>query len=184
MEAWYALYTKPRREALVAQQLRNQGLETFLPRYVEHRRGRSPRVRPLFPCYMFVRADLDDVGISLFKWTPGMRRMVAFGGRPARVPDDAIKLVRKRLAQIAAQGGFVRARFKPGQPVRIKEGPLAGLEAVFEGPTEPAERVRILIRFLGEANRAVVPVDLLEAASPRKKHPPRRTRGRGRTIKR
>jgi len=65
----------------------------------------------------------------------------------------------------------------------VREGPLAGMEGIFEGPAGPAERVRILLRFLGECNRAVVPLDILEGAAPRP-HPPRRTRGKGRKIRR
>ncbi len=182
MESWYALYTKPKQEALVARQLGRQGLEAFFPQYLERRRGGS-RAQALFPCYLFVRADLAQVGLSALQWTLGLRGVVSFGGRPARVPDEAIVLVQKQLARLEAIGGLPQARFRPGETVRLKEGPLAGLEAVFEGPVGPAERVRILIRFLGQANRAVVPVDILEGIAPRP-HPPRRTRGRGRVINR
>jgi transcriptional antiterminator RfaH len=183
MEAWYALYTKPRQETTVAEQLEERGLQTFLPEYNERRRGKPPNARVLFPCYLFVRVDLEAAGLSVLRWTPGLRRIVSFGGAPAKMPDEAIALVGKRLAQVEARGGFLKPRFRPGERVRLREGPLAGLEAVFEGPVRPSERVRILISFLGEANRAVVPVDQLEAVAPRK-HPPRRTRGRGRKIKR
>jgi transcription elongation factor/antiterminator RfaH len=181
MESWYALYTKPKQEALVARQMGQRGLETFLPQYSGRRRGEAPPVQPLFPCYLFVRADLRQVGLSALHWTPGLRGIVSFGGVPARVPEEAIVLVHKQLARLEAMGSLPRARFQPGEAVRLKEGPLAGLEAVFEGPLQPAERVRILIRFLGQANRAVVPVDILEGIAPRQ-HPPRRTRGRGRRI--
>lgn len=182
MESWYALYTKPRQEERVAEQLQARGMEYFLPLYTERRRGEASRVRPLFPCYLFARTDLEVVGVSFFRWLPGMRALVSFGGIPARVPEEAIALVRKRLVEVEARGGFRPARFRPGDHVRIREGPLAGLEAVFEGPLEPAERVRILIRFLGECNRAEVPVEVLEAVAARP-HPPRRTRGRGRAIR-
>jgi len=36
------------------------------------------------------------------------------------------------------------------------------LHAIFEGPMGPAERVRVLIEFLGQANRAEVPAADLE----------------------
>jgi len=182
MEAWYAIHTKPRQEEVAAGQLGRRGMEVFLPRVTERRRGEPPRVRPFFPGYLFVQADLEAVGISALQWVPGVCRLVAFGGVPARVPEAAIVLVRKQLARLEAMGGFPRARFQPGERVRLKEGPLAGLEAIFEGPVGPAERVRILIRFLGQANRAVVPLDMLEGAMPQQ-HPPRRTRGRGRVIR-
>jgi len=182
MEAWYAIHTKPRQEEVAAGQLGRRGVEVFLPRVTERRRGEPPRVRPFFPGYLFVRADLAAVGISTLQWVPGVCRLVAFGGVPARVPEEAIALIRRQLAQIEAQGGFPRMRFRPGERVRVREGPLAGLEGIFEGPVRPAERVRILLRFLGECNRAVVPLDMLEGAMPHQ-HPPRRTRGRGRMTR-
>lgn len=178
---WYALYTKPKQEARVAQQLQQRGLEAFLPQYTERRRE-GAHTQVLFPCYLFVRADLGRVGRSVLEWTPGLRGLVAFAGVPARVPEEAIALVRRQLAHLEAMGGFPKARFQPGERVRIKEGPLAGLEAIFEGPLTPAERVHILIRFLGQCNRAVVPLDMLEGVAPRQ-HPPRRTRGHGRVIR-
>ena len=182
MEAWYVLYTKPRQEEAVAGQLGRRGLEVFLPQYTERRRGEAPRMQVLFPCYLFIRADLEAVGISALQWVPGVRRLVAFGGVPARVPEAAIAYIRRQLVQLEAQGGFPRARFRPGERVRVREGPLAGLEGIFEGPAGPAERVRILIRFLGECNRAVVPLEILEGVAPRP-HPPRRTRGHGRIVR-
>lgn len=179
MDAWYALYAKPRQEALVARQLAERGIETFFPQFVERRRD-GERPVSLFPCYLFARVDLDVVGRSVLLWTPGLRGVVSFGGVPARVSEAAIGLVRKQLAALEAAGGFPQTRFRPGERVRIREGPLAGLEAIFEEP-RPAERVRILVRFLGQANRAVVPLEVLEAVEKRP-HPPRRTRGHGRRI--
>jgi len=179
MEAWYALHTKPNQESLAARELARRGVAVLHPQYTERRRERV-RVRTLFPTYLFVRVDLDVVGRSLLQWTPGLRGIVAFGGVPARMPDEAVALVRRQLARLEAAGGFTQARFQVGERVRVKEGPLAGLEAVFEGPG-PAERVRILIRFLGQANRAVVAEEALEGVAERL-HPPRRTRGRSRKI--
>jgi transcription antitermination factor NusG len=98
------------------------------------------------------------------------------------VPEGAIALVQKRLTQIEAKGGLHKIRFRSGDTVLIRDGPLTGLEAVFREPLGAGDRVRILVRFLGEANHAVVPVDMLEPTTPRIR-PPRRTRGRGRKIK-
>ncbi|GAB4531012.1 MAG: hypothetical protein Kow0063_09790 [Anaerolineae bacterium] len=71
--------------------------------------------------------------------------------------------------------------------MRIIDGPLQGLLAIFEGPSTPAERVQVLLTFLGCARRIqVAPSDLEkattgdEAVSSKR---PRRTRGRGRRIK-
>ena len=99
------------------------------------------RRRPFFPAYMFVRCDLLLVDVGKLQWVPGLRRIVGFAGRPARVPDDAIALIRTKLAEIEAQGGLPAHGFKPGERVVIEGGPLAGLDGIFVGPRGPAERV-------------------------------------------
>lgn len=184
-EHWYALYTKPHAERQVAQILGERGIEVFLPTVKQFRR-RQWLESPFFPCYLFARIDFDEMGYSAVAWTPGLRRVIAFEGRPAVVPEEAIEMIRQRMAELEAQGGLPAHGFKPGDEVRFKDGPLQGLHAVFEGPMGPAERVRVLIRFLGQVNRAEVPVADLERV-PRvegKRKRPRRTRGRGRRIRR
>lgn len=181
MEAWYALYTKPNAEAQVARALMARGVTVLLPLLPPQPDG---RLRSLFPAYLFVRCDLSVVGLATLQWTPGLRRILSFGGQPAVVPDEAIQMIEAGLREIEAAGGVLKHRFKPGDSVVIDSGPLAGLRGVFQGPVGPAERVRILVRFLGETNRMQVPVAALRAAGDDTFEPPRRrgTRGRGRHI--
>lgn len=182
MEAWYTLYTKPNAEAQVARTLMARAFNVFLPLLPARQ---AERLQPLFPCYLFVRCDLAEVGIDNLQWIPGLRRILYFDGRPAVVPDAAIGLIQAGLQQIEAAGGLPSHHFKPGDVVVIDEGPLAGLRGVFQGPVGPAERVRILIRFLGETNRAEVPVAALRAVDADVAGRARRrgTRGRGRRIR-
>jgi len=102
------------------------------------------------------------------------------------IPDEAVALVRQRLEKITAQGGLPSHGFQLGDELRFASGPLQGLHAVFEGPLTPSERVRVLIQFLGQANRAEVPVSDLEPAreTDSKRWQGRRSRGRGRPIRR
>jgi transcriptional antiterminator RfaH len=178
MLAWYALHTKPLCEARVNRLLVARGFDVYLP-LLPSRPGK--RIQPLFPAYLFVYCDLEQVDVAKLQWVPGLQRIVSFGGRPAVVPGDAIDLMRSNLQQIEAQGGLPRHGFNPGDPVVIDQGPLSGLRGIFQGPLGPAERVHILIHFLGEVSRAEVPIGLLRAAPdelPRR----RGTRGHGRRI--
>jgi transcription antitermination factor NusG len=99
-------------------------------------------------------------------------------------------LIQYNLDEMKAKGGPPQHTFQPGDTVRIADGPLKGMLAVFERPTTPAERVQVLLTFLGEASRAWVPVTDLEKATseangsvPKTPQRPRRTRGSGRRIK-
>ncbi len=181
---WYALYTKTMQEQVVAQQLEQQGLEVFFPCYTE-RLHRGPRPLPLFPGYLFVRLELEETGLGVLQWTPGLCYVVSFAGSPARVPDEAIELVRRQLLQIEERGGLCASRFQAGEHVRISRGPLTGMEAVFDGAIGPVDRVRILIAFLGEVNRAIVDAGWLQPvrATGTGAKKTRGTRGRGRAIR-
>jgi transcriptional antiterminator RfaH len=181
MEAWYALYTKPRSEAQVARTLAARGFSVFLP-MLPARPGEH--ARPLFPAYLFVRCDLTSVGISALQWIPGLLRILSFNGRPAVVPERAIEFIHAGLREIEAAGGLPNHPFKPGDEVVVEEGPLAGLRGVFQGPIGPAERVHILLRFLGHANRTEMPAHMLRAAPDRPAGKPwhRGTRGHGRQV--
>jgi transcriptional antiterminator RfaH len=182
MEAWYALYTKPNAEAQVAHALEARGFRFFLPLLPPSKPDARPQ--PLFPAYLFVHCDLSEVNVDQFQFLPGLRRIVSFAGKPAVVSDEAIDMMERELDEIVAAGGVLKHSFKPGDTVIIDSGPLAGLRGVFQGPLGRAERVRILVRFLGETNRAEVPLDAIRKASDEDVRLPRRrgTRGRGRRI--
>jgi transcriptional antiterminator RfaH len=182
MDAWYALYTKPNAEIQVARALDARGFQFFLPLLPPA--SAQGRAQPLFPSYLFVRCDLSEVNVDLLQFLPGLRRVVAFAGKPAVISQDAIDMMASELSKIEAAGGVLKHSFKPGDTVVIDSGPLAGLRGVFQGPLGPAERVRILVRFLGETNRAEVPLEALRKAGDDEMARRRRrgTRGRGRRI--
>lgn len=182
MEAWYALYTKPNAEALVARGLEARGFRFFLPLLPPSKPDARPQ--PLFPSYLFVHCNLSEVNVDEIQFLPGLRRVVGFEGRPAVVSQDAIEMMARELDEIEAAGGLLKHSFRPGDTVVIDSGPLAGLRGVFQGPLGPSERVRILVHFLGETNRAEVPLEALRKVSeedlPQRRR--RGTRGRGRKI--
>lgn len=158
-EYWYAVRSKPRKEEVVWGQLREAGFEAFLPRLrVNPVNPRSRKYRPYFPGYLFVYADLDAVGVSVFQWMPHALGLVSFGGDPSHVPDHLIAELRKRMDAIAAAGGEMLEGVRPGDVVRIQEGPLQGYEAIFDTRLPGTERVRVLLELLGSRRR--VPVEL------------------------
>lgn len=179
---WYVVHTKARQELLSASLLEQRlAAVVLLPQVRQRYRGQM-RTAPLFPGYLFVELDLEQVEASAVNNTPGVIRLVAFGGLPKPVPAKVIHALQARLAEIDAQGGLPQHPFHEGDRVRLTGGPLAGLEAVFVGPMRPAERVRVLLDFMGREQEAQVPVEDLEpAGGPAKR--PRRTRGKGRPIR-
>lgn len=186
MEQWCTLHTKPNAEYQVTAALQQRKIETYLPEIVTPTANKGKRKQPFFPCYLFAWIDLERVGFSAVQWTPGLRRLVTFDDQPASLPDEVIELIRQQVDQLEASGGLPQHNLKPGDRVRIKEGPFQDMLALFTGPTTPAQRVHVLLEILGHACRVKVAVTDLEKTEPQPPpipaKQPRRTRGRGRRI--
>lgn len=165
---WYALRTKPRKEEVVWRQVHTQGFEVFYPRLrVNPVNPRAKKWRAYFPGYMFVNADLEEVGLSIFQWMPHAMGLVSFGGEAAVVPENLIQAIRKRVEEIAAAGGEVMDGLKPGDVVQISDGPFRGYEAIFDSRLPGSERVRVLLELLG--NQRKVPLEINPGHIRRKK---------------
>ncbi len=157
-EIWYALRSKPRKEEVLWQQLLAREVEVYFPRIRVHPvNPRSRKLRPYFPGYLFVQVDLEEVGLSFFKWMPHAIGLVSFDAVHADVPEPLIHEVRKRVDEIAAAGGEFYDGLQKGDPVRISSGPFAGYEAIFDLRLPGDERVRVLIQMLTDRN---LPVEL------------------------
>lgn len=179
---WYVVHTRPQKEVLVSGLLEQKlHLPVFLPQVLQKKRGRMQQA-PFFPGYLFVQADFEHTEASAINATPGVIRLVAFGERPQPLSASVVEALRAEIDALNAQGGLPQHPFKQGDRVRLTGGPLAGLEAVFLGPMRPAERVRVLLEFLGQEQEALVPLEDLEPAGGQAKRP-RRTRGKGRPIR-
>lgn len=151
MEHWYALFTKPRKEHQVGDELAQKGIEAYVPSIrVPHRRHGWVK-RAFFPRYIFARVDFEAVGISQVRWTPGLTTIVNFEGRPAWVPDEVVERLKERLGELEEEG--YAAQFRPGDRVRITAGPFQDFEAVFDRRLSSADRVQVLLQVLGRASR-------------------------------
>ena len=156
---WYALRTKARKEDVVWQQLRNQGIEHYYPRVRVHPvNPRARKIKPYFPGYLFIRVDLEEMGRSAFQWMPHSLGLVSFGGEAARIPDNVMNEMKQRVQEIAEAGGEIFDGLKPGDAVRIQAGPFAGYEAIFDTRLDGKERVRVLLQFIND--RREVPIEL------------------------
>lgn len=182
---WYAVHCKPLKEWQAAAALEaSLAVQAYVPEVKRRFRGKT-QWAPLFPRYLFVEANLQEVPLSRINSVPNVLRLVTFGEAPQPVPAAIIDGIRQQVEALSTTGGLPVHGFQPGQAVRLKEGPLQGLEAIFVGPMTPSERVRVLLEFLGHLREVEVGVDALERTNPEPAaKQERRTRGRGRRIKR
>lgn len=129
---WYAVHVRSRHEFKVLDRLTKAGIDVFLP-VVERLNKWKDRKKlvnfPLFPGYLFVHIHkIYDTMLAILK-TPGVVRFIGIiPGEPEPVPDEQIDSL-KRLVE-SKENIDPYPYLKEGQRVRIKRGPLRGVEGV------------------------------------------------------
>ena len=125
---WYALHTRYQHEKVVAKLLAHKQFDVFLPQYtaIHSWKDRDRRLSlPLFPCYLFIRGGLERQLDILT--TPGIIGWVGVG-LPSAIPDgemEAVRRVVERIDQVEPHPYLAC-----GDRVRVRTGPLAGIEGV------------------------------------------------------
>jgi transcription antitermination factor NusG len=126
---WWAVYTRHQHEKTVAKMLSGKGLDVFLPLYESNRHWKDRNKQlslPLFPCYLFVRGG-HDRRLQVVT-TPGVHMVLTNGDRIAMVPEAEIQAI--RIAVGAAVHVAPHPFLECGQRVRVKRGPLEGVEGI------------------------------------------------------
>lgn len=161
---WYALFTRYQHEKSVAFALSNKGYEVFLPLYSSLRRWQDRDKElwlPLFPSYVFIQGGLERQLQILT--TPGVIHIVGCAGRPAVVPRHQLNAVRQMVES------HVRVESHPylqcGDRVRVKSGPLMGLEGILARKKGIA-RLVVSMEMLGRAAAVEVDVSKVERIGP------------------
>lgn len=166
MKKWYAVYTKPRQEAVAEENLKRQGYEVYLPLMAEPRRQGGPRrqrIEPLFPRYLFVRLSLGCDNTGPLRYTTGVSNLVRFADKLAVVDDHIVDSL-KRWADCTTGLHLPKApMFALRDIVVMDDGPFAGVEAILQAETS-SERVVILLNLLGRKNSISVNRDRLRRA--------------------
>ena len=121
---WFAIQVKSGSELVIESVLKGKGYEAFVPTYRSDEAGRGRTERPLFSGYVFCR--FDPLVRAPIVTTPGVIKVVGYGRRPASLDESEMQAVRT----VASSNLPTRPHsyLKPGQRVRIGEGPLRGLE--------------------------------------------------------
>jgi transcription antitermination factor NusG len=124
---WFAVITTPQHEKAAFRHLDFGGIETFLPTYESSRvwknRQKVTVELPLFPTYLFVRIEQGERSQVLR--TPGVRQLVGNSREPLSVADREIEFLRSSFLEKKAEP---YADLIEGQRVRIKSGPMQGVE--------------------------------------------------------
>jgi transcription antitermination factor NusG len=159
--SWFAVQVTPRHEMTVNTLLSYKGYEQFLP-LCTVRRNWSDRVKtleqPLFPGYLFCRSPHSTLG-SILR-TPGVIRIISFGGQPYPVPDDEIGDLQQAVQ--CGRKKYCVPYLAIGQRVEIKAGPLTGIVGII---TKFKNRDRLVLSVASIMKAVAIDIEACEVAS-------------------
>jgi transcription antitermination factor NusG len=128
---WYAIQTRPRHEKKVTAELTEKHIDSYLPLLNQMHRWSDRRKLvqvPLFPGYVFVRANLDpEIRVAVLR-SCGAIAFVGPQREPLPIPDSEIEDIRTLLLTKVPLTPF--PFLKIGQRVRVRGGALDGLEGI------------------------------------------------------
>jgi transcription antitermination factor NusG len=147
---WFALRVRSRCEKLAAKDLTNRGYEVY-PASAPQRRVWVDRIRtvemPMFPGYIFARFNPSQGSKVLT--AAGIVSIVGFGTRYCPVEDaeiEALRIVSRSGVEVMPE-----RQVHLGSRVRIRYGPLRGLEGVLM----QVKKLHRLVVSVGLLNRSI-----------------------------
>jgi transcriptional antiterminator NusG len=157
---WYVVHVYSGFEKKVAQAIREQAEQKTLSDHfgeilvpteevVEVRRGAKVNSeRKIFPGYVLVNMDMDDVTWHLVKNTAKVTGFLGSRTKPLPISDaEAARIMRQ------IQEGIERPKpsisFEIGEQVRVSDGPFTSFNGVVEEVDEEKSRLKVAVSIFG-----------------------------------
>lgn len=144
---WYVLYTKPKSEIRVAENLSSANFEVFCPTTKEIRQwsDRKKKVNvPLFNRYIFIRLKSSERS-KVFDF-PGVVRYLYWLGKPAIARDEEIKIIKNWLADDEFED-FTVQNISKGDHIKVKSGPFQDKEGIVQ--QVGSRRMKLVLKEMG-----------------------------------
>ena len=144
---WYALYTKPRWEQKVANELEKRDIEVYCPTITEVKQwsDRKKKVTsPLFKSYVFVY--LEEKNRSQVFDVPGAVQYVFWLGKPAIIRQEEINTIKHWLEDDRVEAVEV-SHLSPGDQLTIASGSFKGKEGIVQKVGK--KRLKLVLKSLG-----------------------------------
>jgi transcription antitermination factor NusG len=135
MMNWYVVYTKPKWEKKVAEQLNKLGVDCYCPIVTQVRQwsDRKKKVEvPLFNSYVFVQ--LEEGKRDIVFGCTGVVRYLFWLGKPAKVRDEEIKIIKEWLS-VADPLSVSVACLQIGDAIALSSGPFLDQKAIVQEVT-------------------------------------------------
>ncbi|MCP5523946.1 MAG: hypothetical protein H7A46_20610 [Verrucomicrobiales bacterium] len=157
---WFVAHTRPRCEKKLEQYCEREGFATTLPLYrsVKKYRGKTVvSLKPLFPGYLFLRISVPQrQKVFQSDYTANLLEVPDQKEFEEQLQDILFALDQEVDVQLSPSIG-------PGTRVRIRSGPLQGMEAIVQSRKGMTE-VLLCLDFIGQAAAVKVSAEDLEPA--------------------
>ena len=125
---------------------------------IEIKDGRRRTVeRRVFPGYILVQMIMDEDSWYVVRNTPGVTGFVGMGNEPTPLrPEEVTKIVKR----MEAEAPRIKVAYKPGQKVRVIDGPFNDFIGTVSDINMERAKVRVMVSFFGR--ETPVELDLLQ----------------------
>jgi len=114
---------------------------------IEVKEGKRRTVeRRVFPGYILVQMLMNDDSWYVVRNTPGVTGFVGMGNKPTPLRQEEVANILKRME---AEAPKVKVTFKPGQKVRIIDGPFNDFLGVVDEIDMDKAKARVMVSFFG-----------------------------------
>lgn len=114
---------------------------------IEVREGKRRTVeRRVFPGYILVQMIMDEDSWHVVRHTPGVTGFVGMGNKPTPLRPEEVAQIMKRME---AEAPRYKVTFRPGQKVRIIDGPFNDFIGTVGDIDMEKAKVRVLVSFFG-----------------------------------
>jgi transcriptional antiterminator NusG len=114
---------------------------------IEVREGKRRTIeRRVFPGYILVQMVMDEDSWYVVRNTPGVTGFVGMGSEPTPLRPEEVSQIMRRME---AEAPKIKVTFKPGQKVRIIDGPFNEFIGTVGDIDMEKAKVRVLVSFFG-----------------------------------
>jgi transcriptional antiterminator NusG len=114
---------------------------------IEIKDGKRKSVeRRVFPGYILVEMVMDEDSWYVVRNTPGVTGFVGMGNKPTPLRDEEVSQIMKRME---AEAPVVKVTYRPGQKVRIIDGPFNDIVGIVSEIDMERSKVRVMVSFFG-----------------------------------
>lgn len=114
---------------------------------IEVKEGKRRTVeRRVFPGYILVNLILSEESWYVVRNTPGVTGFVGMGSTPTPLRSEEVSQIIKRMEADAPR---IKVTFKPGERVRIVDGPFNDFRGTVDEIDMERAKVRVMVNFFG-----------------------------------